>query len=93
MRPIPLDGLVGDTRALVRERLEGLADELITSDRMTSRVEALRLIAEELRCLEAKERSLVLLVRGWGEAFDLGLLSKTKVRQPSTCLNFCTRLP
>jgi hypothetical protein len=32
---------------------------------------------EELFCLQAEERGLMLIVRGWGETMDLGLLNQT----------------
>ena len=77
MPPIALNGLLGDRKSSARQGLCELADNLVAEGSCMNRLEALRLLEEELYCLQAEERGMLLIIRGWGETMDLGLLNNT----------------
>jgi len=74
MPPIPATATLGGMRAGVRSGLEAMVNGLIERGECFNRYEALRLLQEELACLEAEERAMTLVIRGWGETLNFGLL-------------------
>ena len=64
---------------------------LLNDEECFTRGEALCLLQRELACLEAEERGRSLIVDGWGENLDLGLLQKGTENKPSTWHFACRR--
>lgn len=83
MRPLPVNALLGDKRTRIRIALQELVKEFMDEDYCFSRIEGYRAIREELSCLEAEERGLQLILRGWGETLNLGLLEDSEKRKMS----------
>ena len=66
-------------KSKAREAIMEIRDLLVEEEICMTRLEALRLLQEEVSCMEAEEKALVLLLRGWGENLDLGLIKRDPV--------------